>query len=165
MAVPQTIVRSLKFDGIVRRSWTCELIGQNENELTFVGIFDRDVEHDHLGLIRKGTFSYEYYWLDRWYNVFRFHEPDGRFRNYYCNLTLPPTFDGNNLDYVDLDIDLLVWPDMSIEILDSAEFDENSEKFVYPADLIRKVELSIDELTGLIERREFPFDQHRQGRP
>jgi hypothetical protein len=49
-------------------------------ELT--GEFAEDVEHSNLGQIKNGTVSHEYFWLDRWYNVFRFHEPDGTLRNF-----------------------------------------------------------------------------------
>ena len=64
----------------------------------FLGVFDLEVEHPDLGIIRRGTVSYEYYWLDQWYNVFRFENPDGPLRNYYCNVNMPPVFANNVLD-------------------------------------------------------------------
>jgi len=70
-------INSRKFDGKIHRSWQAESIAQKDSLLIFVGEFDKEVKHSHLGVIRRGTISYEYYWLDRWYNVFRFHEPDG----------------------------------------------------------------------------------------
>jgi protein associated with RNAse G/E len=136
------------------------MTGQTAGALTFVGVFDRDVEHADLGTIRRGTVSYEYYWLDRWYNVFRFHEADGRFRNYYCNINMPPTFEGNVLDYVDLEIDLLVWPGGKVEVLDLDEFEENSLKFGYSPQLVRNAEVAVAELTAMIQRDEFPFNKY-----
>lgn len=123
-----------------------------------MGVFDRDVEHSELGSICSGTISYEFYWLDRWYNVFRFHEPDGAFRNYYCNINLPPKFDGETLEYVDLDIDVLVWPDQRVEILDRDEFAENLATYGYPIDVITNVDAAVAELLAMIENREFPFE-------
>ena len=35
-------------------------------------VFDAEIQHDLLGPIALGTVSREYYWLDRWYNIFRF---------------------------------------------------------------------------------------------
>jgi len=126
--------------------------------MIFVGEFENDVSHSHLGLIRRGTISYEYYWLDRWYNVFRFQEPDGNFRNYYCNINMPPTYQNNVLDYVDLDIDVLVRDDLSLKMLDEDEYRRNSEVFNYPDELKASVERSLEELLNLIRNREFPFN-------
>jgi len=151
-------VNSRLYDGRIGKSWTCKLIKQDGTLLLFVGKFDRDVVHEHLGVIRRGTVSYEYYWLDRWYNVFRFHEADGEFRNYYCNVNMPPTFDGRTLDYVDLDLDVLVKRDWTYTILDSDEFEENAVKHGFSADLCARAHNAVDELIKLIEAHQFPFD-------
>ena len=150
-------INSRKYDQRIRRSWTGGLISQNDKLLVIVGRFEFDVEHDDLGLIRQGTISFEHYWLDRWYNVFRFHEPDGSLRNYYCNITMPPTFENGVLDFVDLDIDVVVWPDNNYEILDRGDFERNTVKFGYPSDVVDNAEASLAEVTRLVERREFPF--------
>lgn len=125
--------------------------------LIVVGTFDRDIEHADLGLIHTGTISREYYWLDRWYNVFRFHSPDGTLRNYYCNVSLPPTFEKGVLDYVDLDLDIVVWPDFTCDILDRDEYAANAVNFNYPHSVRSKVAKSMADLSKLIEEREFPF--------
>ena len=156
MASQQVTVNSLAFDGRVRRTWQCELVERRDPLLVFVGTFDRDVEHGELGIILKGTISYEYYWLDRWYNIFRFHEPDGTLRNYYCNINMPPTFVGDELNYIDLDIDIVVWPDMSYQVLDRGEFEESAAKFKYSRQIREMVESTVTELTGIIERGELP---------
>lgn len=128
--------------------------------MTFMGVFDRDIGHSHLGLIRCGTVSYEYYWLDRWYNIFRFHGPDGTFRNFYCNVSMPPVFAADVLNYVDLDLDILVWPDGRTAILDRDEYEHNLVTYGYPPDITERAELAVAELLDAIHRREFPFDTH-----
>lgn len=151
-------INSRKFDGKLHRTWKANFVEQRDALLKFVGEFEKEVKHSHLDVIRRGTISHEFYWLDRCYNVFRFHEPGGDLRNFYCNLNLPPSFDGKILDYVDLDIDVVVWNDFSVQILDLDEFAENSLKYSYSNDLRSKIKNALDELLGLIERREFPFD-------
>lgn len=157
MTVPQTVkINSRKADGSVRRSWDAELLEMSGNELLFVGVFEYDVAHPELGRIRKGTVSYEYYWLDRWYNTFAFFEPEGGFRNYYCNICSPPTFEDGVLDYVDLEIDLVVWPGWQYAILDQDEYERNAELFSY-SDLIRRnVAESLRELQSMIEAKDLP---------
>lgn len=149
-------INSRKYDQRIRRSWTARLVAQEMNLLIFEGVFDRDVDHPDLGFIKCGTISREYYWLDRWYNIFRFHEPDGTLRNYYCNVNMPPVFLGNDLDYIDLDIDIVVWPDGRYEVLDEAEFERNELQFAYPDAVRRKAADAVGELIALIESDELP---------
>lgn len=126
--------------------------------MLFLGEFDDDVNHPDVGLIRRGTVSYEYYWLDRWYNIFRFHEPEGGLRNYYCNINMPPMLKDGVLDYVDLEIDVLVWKDYSYKVLDEDEYEANAVTFNYPEHLRNEARKGLTELINLIETREFPFD-------
>lgn len=151
-------INSRKFDGTIHKSWKMNFIDRKNSLLTFTGEFEKEVTHSHLGVIRRGTISHEFYWLDGWFNVFRFHEPEGSLRNFYCNINMPPKFADGVLDYVDLDIDILVWRDFSIEILDMGEFAVNSEKFNYPAEIKLKVRENFKNLMKLIEKREFPFN-------
>ena len=155
----QVTIISRKYDLCIQRTWNCRLVEKDGSLLKFVGEFEESVEHSDLGLIEKGTISYEYYWLDYWYNIFRFQSPNGELRNYYCNINLPPKFDGIVLDYVDLDIDLIVWPGGRIITLDEDEFEENAAKFGYPPDVRRNVLISIEQLRSLIDNREFPFTE------
>ncbi|MFN6963381.1 MAG: DUF402 domain-containing protein [Pyrinomonadaceae bacterium] len=146
------------FDRSLRRTWNCRAVDTIGDLHVLVGEFDREVIHPELGIIRRGTLSYEFYWLDRWYNVFRFHEPDGELRNYYCNVNMPPSFDGRTLDYVDLDIDILVTPDMSTKILDLDEFETNCRRYQIPEDIRERAHQAVRDLLGMVQKRDFPFD-------
>lgn len=146
-------INSRKYDGTIRRSWRCELIDRVESMLVFIGEFDVDIQHADLGHIKKGTTSHEYYWLDRWYNVFQFHEPSGELKSYYFNINMPPTFEDGVLDYVDLDIDVLVRPDLSFVILDLDDYERNAEDFGYSAELKAKVEETLADIVKSIEVR------------
>lgn len=150
-------VEALKYDQSIHRSWNCELIGENENVWEFVGVFETEIKHPLLGVIRPGTISYEFYWKNRYFNVFRFHEPEGDLRNFYCNVNLPPVLENNVLIYVDLDIDILVAPDFNFEIVDLDEFEENAGKFNYPPEVVEKARGGLAELVQMIRGRKFPF--------
>lgn len=152
------IIKSRKYNGDVHRSWKAKFIKREDSRLEFVGRFEKEIVHPYLGVIRRNTVSYEFYWLDRWYNIFRFHEPEGELRNFYCNINMPPVFDNLLLDYIDLDIDVLVWKDFTYKILDMDEFEQNTQKYFYPNDLRVKVKIAVSELISMIEQRVFPFD-------
>lgn len=158
-------INSRHYDGTIRKSWTCDLIEQTDTLLVFCGVFGFDVDHAELGRIETGTISYEYYWLDRWYNVFRFHHPDGRFQNYYCNINLPPSLTGNVLDYVDLEIDIIADDEGNYRILDEDEFCINAERHSFPSEVRANVGKSVEELITRIEKAQFPFDFAGTNRP
>jgi uncharacterized protein len=151
------IVRVFKYDGTAYRQWNARLSSQEGSLLILDAEFDTDVRHPSLGTISRGTRMVEYYWLDRWYCIFQFLDGAGATTLYYCNINSPPTSTGDELRYVDLDIDIVVHPDFSYEILDLDEFETNAEFFKYPEDIKRGALTATDELISMIERRDFPF--------
>ena len=153
---PVFTINARKFDHSIHRSWTARLIEHTEKQLVFEGVFDQDVEHCELGHIVQGTVSTEYYWLDQWYSVFRFQEPTGGLRNFYGNINMPPTFAHSTLDYVDLDIDVVVWPDRSFKVLDIDEFEENARLFAYPEAVRAQAAIGLEKLITLINSGDLP---------
>ena len=151
-------INSRKFDNSIHRSWQCEILKETTDYWLFVGEFDQEIRHPKLGSIKCGTVSYEYYWKTKWFNVFRFHEPTGEFRNYYCNINFPPILQNNILDYIDLDLDILVNKDFSVEILDQDEFEVNSAKFGYSDDIKKRASDSLAEILEMIKVGTFPFN-------
>ncbi|MDQ6786086.1 MAG: DUF402 domain-containing protein [Acidobacteriota bacterium] len=151
-------INSRKFDGNIYRSWAATLIKESRNLYTFVGNFQNEIKHPQLGVIRRGTVSYEYYWKKNWYNIFCFYEPEGELRNFYCNINQPPICENKVLDYIDLDIDVIVWKDFSYEIVDLDEFEFNAVRFNYSSELRKRVNKSLADILRLIETKSFPFD-------
>lgn len=151
-------VRACKYDGSENRTWSARVLRQEGSLLVLDATFAEEIRHDLLGTITRGTTSIEYYWLDRWYNIFRFAQPSGELRSYYCNINVPPTFDGRILSYVDLDIDILVEPDSSYRIVDVEDFERNAMRYGYSGAVQEKAKKALNELIQLIETRAFPFN-------
>ena len=147
-----------KFDGAEHRRWSARLIERVGSLVVLDATFDEHIEHDLLGSIPIGTLSTEYYWLDRWYNIFRFGDSDRRLKKFYCNINMPPQFDGQTLTYVDLDIDVLVEPDLSYKVLDLEDFEDNARHYNYPSDIQQRARRALDEVIGLIDTRAYPFN-------
>ena len=145
----EIVVRVYKYDGREHRTWRARLAKQVGPLIALDAVFAEEVEHDLLGTIASGTISKEFYWLDRWYNVFRFSD------RFYCNVTEPPSFDGSTLTYIDLDIDILVEQDFSYRILDLEDF----ETYPYPAEVKQKARQALAELISLVATRSFPFNE------
>lgn len=153
----EIIVNSRRFDKSLKKSWNCRVTDIQSSALTLVGEFAEEVTHPDLGTIEAGTVSTEYFWLGRWYNIFRFERPDGTLRNWYCNICMPPTFGVNVLDYVDLDIDVVIWPVGRVEVLDEDEYTRNRLRFAYPLEVQEMTNLALQQVLERHERKEFPF--------
>jgi protein associated with RNAse G/E len=153
----EVTVRVLKHDGVEHRRWRGQIAEEEGSLIVLDAEFDVDVSHQLLGEIRRGTRLIEYYWLDRWYNVFRFLQDDGSTRLYYCNINTPPRFDGDVLTYVDLDIDVIVQRDYSYEVLDLNEFEANAARYGYSPEEKRNAAVALDELITKITAHHFPF--------
>jgi protein associated with RNAse G/E len=152
------VVSVLKYDGREHRRWPARIAETVGPLIILDAVFDEEIEHDLLGKVLSGTISTEYYWLDRWYNVFRFSSSDQVLQKFYCNINAPPQFDGRVLSYVDLDIDVLVEPDLTYRILDEDDFEQNARRYGYPEEIRANARRALTEVIGLIESGAFPFD-------
>src|SRR5436853_4857123 len=151
-------VRVLKYDGAEYRRWNAQLERRENTLLVLDADFEVDVQHYLLGDIQRGTRTREFYWLDRWYNVFQFLENDGATRLFYCNINMPPMFENSQLTYIDLDIDILVQPDdLSYHVLDLEEFEANAARYDYSDEVQKNAWDAVSQLISMIEMHEFPF--------
>jgi uncharacterized protein len=118
------VIQKLLYDGSKSYRWVGREIQRDEDHLFFTAVFERDGRD--LGYVRfdKGDVFYEWYYFDRWYNVFQVYSASGDLKGWYCNITAPAKVDGDELTFVDLALDLWVWPDHRYLVLDEDEFQE-----------------------------------------
>lgn len=154
----EIVVRSCKHDGRVHRSWPARVARREGSLIVLDAFFAEEVRHNLIGTIEAGTLSTEFFWTDRWYSVFRFQSPGGRLLKFYCNVNTPPTLESCALTFVDLDVDVLVQPDLSYEVLDEDEFERHAEVYLYPEAYRSNVQKALNELRHLIENGQFPFN-------
>ncbi len=100
-----------------------------------------------------------HFWDDRWYNVMRLERRDGQLEGWYCNVTTPAEFDGEQVRYVDLDLDVYVPAQGEPELLDEDEFQENSTRMAYPAEVVAEARRASADLLTLARAGDFPFQR------
>ena len=157
-------VRSLKHGGRAHRTWRARVETLEGPLVVLDAFFAEEVRHPVLGTIEAGTPSKEFFWTDRWYSVFRFGAPrGGGLLNFYCNVNTPVRLEAGALSFTDLDIDVLVRPDLSYSVLDEDEFERHSEIYSYPPEYRLRARAALGELVSLIEGRQFPFNFNSDG--
>ncbi len=68
---------------------------------------------------------YEYFYTDRWYNIYDVQTPDGVRKGWYCNITRPAVLTETFVESEDLELDVFVSPDRrTILVLDEDEYEE-----------------------------------------
>ncbi len=86
------------------------------------------------------------YWPERWYTLSAFYE-DRSLIHTYASVIQPAVFEEGRLVYVDLDLSLLIKPDMSYEVLTQAEFDQSAETLGYSQETRIGALLALETLT------------------
>ena len=74
-------------------------------------------------LLEPGDRFVETYFTDRWYNFFQIYAGQSDvMKCYYFNLSRPAVFYEDRIEWEDLSLDLVVFPDGQKELLDQDEF-------------------------------------------
>ncbi len=108
--------------------------------------------------IEPGDRFVEFYFGDRWHNIFEIHSAaDNRLRGWYCNISRPAKFANGILSAVDLALDLFVYPDGRILTLDEDEFNALNLQSNDP-EAWRHSRAAVDELKAMAGARRAPFD-------
>jgi hypothetical protein len=100
-----------------------EVLERGETWLCLRAVFER--EDVNLGFVtfRAGDVFIEWFFSDRWYNIFEVHDLDsGRIKGWYCNITRPASIEDSRVAADDLELDVFVMPNGTIILLDEEEF-------------------------------------------
>ena len=65
-----------------------------------------------------GTVTVAYYWADRPYNVYHWVSPAGETLGWYFNVSGPVRISEDRVEWEDLEVDVLVTPDLRVRVLD-----------------------------------------------
>ncbi|HEX7736973.1 MAG TPA: DUF402 domain-containing protein [Ktedonobacteraceae bacterium] len=96
----------------------------------------------------------EYFYSDRWFNIFDIATADGQRKGWYCNIAAPAHVDAARVEQVDLLLDVWVSPDGQPLILDEDEFAADD---TLTEEQRRGALRGLQELLALIAARQEPF--------
>ncbi len=154
----RALLRATKYDGTAHWIQPFQVVSDDGN-LLVASYRARTPIYTSRGEFRSPYDSLVYFWRDRWYNVFRLSRPGCNLALWYCNVTTPPSYDGSQIGYIDLDLDVTVRPNGWIELLDQDEFEDHQRAYSYPNDVIEKAEQAAQDLMALARDRAFPFSE------
>ena len=147
-------IHKLDENGLEVWNYTGTVLQRDESKIQIEARYNfRDKDLGKIQL-RYGDRFLETHYADRWYNVFVIFDGESHhFKAWYCNITRPAAFDGDHIYAEDLALDLLVYPDLTWEILDEDEF----EGLALGEDERQQARRAIKQLIVLAQRGESPF--------
>lgn len=117
--------------------------------------FGRDDYPTDYHTFKRGDRMLEWFFNDRWYNIFELHHRDtDTLEGWYCNITRPASFADNGIYADDLAIDVMVYPDGTTRVLDMDEF----EVLPISSETRSAAEAGLQALLDHIQHRRAPFD-------
>lgn len=110
-------------NGRVVWQYTGEVVAHGPDWVCLRAVFDRDEADLGFVTFRRGDLFTEWFYADRWYNVFRINDPrSGQLKGWYCNITRPARITPGSVTADDLALDVFVMPDGSLRLLDQDDF-------------------------------------------
>lgn len=115
--------------------------------------FNREDLDLGFAVFARGDRFVEYFYNDRWYNIFAVYEGDSeRLKGWYCNVCRPATLGETTIHCEDLALDVWAAPDGKLLVLDEDEF---AELAVTPAERASSLE-ALDKLLRLAQSGALP---------
>jgi protein associated with RNAse G/E len=162
--INQAIIKSFKHNGSIHRVWlenwrvpTEALTAEHANEQMHVFVSNQTpiIEADGKEWVSRVP-SVSFFIPGQWYNIVALIETTGI--RYYCNIASPSYWNGDMLTYIDYDLDVIVLPGGSYQVVDEDEYVAHQHIYHYSAIVKEKVEAGLSALLARVVARQQPFD-------
>jgi uncharacterized protein len=126
-------VVKLRYDGSTIFAWAGRLLERTAEYVLLAGLFNGQSRDLGYVVLERGDLFLEWYYVGCWYNIFQIYGAAGELKGWYCNVGMPPTLGHDELSYVDLALDVWVYPDRERHlVLDEDEFAELKRDVLAP---------------------------------
>lgn len=148
-------IHSYKHNGRIHRVWDETTILKATKSIV-IGGNDRTMVTESDGrtwITREPAICY--FHTQYWFNVIGMIRQDGLY--YYCNISSPYVYDQTALKYIDYDLDIKIYPDMTFRLLDEDEYEQHRKEMNYPEVIDRILKHNLEKLIQFIRQRKEPF--------
>ncbi len=156
-------VRKLKFDGSIKSEWDGDLLESPASDW-LVALHDAERHQKReppSHRLQQPRYAIHYLNVARPLTIlFTFDESGAWSSEAKCDAAFPAVQRGTLVDFVDLDLDVIVHPDLTYYVRDQEVFAERSETMGYSPEARRAAHMGIGIALRLVRRRLFPFDGH-----
>ena len=149
-------VQGYKHDGGMHRIWDPIYVVNEEDDFVITcSKTTKVIEHNFRMWNTKEPaimiFSFFFWW-----NVIAMLKSIGIV--YYVNLASPIIIDNMKIKYIDYDLDLKLFPNNKIKLIDVREYDLHRKLYNYGEDIDKILRFNMKEIKELMENKKFPFN-------
>jgi hypothetical protein len=138
--------------------WEGKLIEETEDYIMVTCLPGRELNHYTKNKVFNiQNHSIEIFMKKEWFTVAASVE-GGKIVSYYCNIAKPSTFDGEIVEFVDLDLDYVKRKYEDWKTVDEDEFQENQLLYEYGEELVKQTKKALEILKEKVDKKLFPFD-------
>ena len=77
--------------------------------------------------------------------------------SYYVNIASPTLYDKGFIKYIDYDLDIKLYGDGTVKLLDVSEYKKHAEEQGYPDEIRDILNKSVESVYKLIKEKKYPF--------
>ncbi len=149
-------VQKRNAEGEVVLSYQGEIVERGDYWVCLRAPFERpDIDLGFV-VLRRGDIFTEWFFNDRWYNIFQVEDVDtGELKGWYCNITRPADIMEDAVSADDLHLDVFVTPVATVLLLDEDEF----AALDLPADERMEALRAVETIRESVATYAPPFDQ------
>jgi protein associated with RNAse G/E len=169
-AIGVVTVDSRKYDGSIDKRWQGGYLARPDGVLEVHAPVGTAIESYRGPLVAAAPFVL-LTWPGKDFNVVLMYQPGPPhpLRSFYCNVVREvevrlDAAGGPRVAQVDMDLDLIVAPDLGTARLDDeAEFEAHRSRWGYTAEAVAAAWRAVADLRGMIAERAYPFDGSEAG--
>ncbi|ENH95754.1 hypothetical protein J416_14352 [Gracilibacillus halophilus YIM-C55.5] len=148
-------IQSYKHNGQLHRVWnTTTVLKGTSNKV--IGANDKAIVTESDGrtwVTREPAICF--FHTKYWFNIIGMIRESGIY--YYCNISSPFVYEDGAIKYIDYDLDVKVYPDMTYHLLDEDEYELHKKQMNYPKVLDKILWNNVNQLIHWVRQRKGPF--------
>ncbi|MGE0601821.1 MAG: DUF402 domain-containing protein [Dehalococcoidia bacterium] len=156
------VVRKLKFDGSVRYEWDGEVLAELPGWAVVLHDPGRHEKRESNATAREAPsgLGLHYIGFEEPVSILFWFDERGRFVDAKCDAAFPAIRWQHRMDFIDLDLDVIVLPGQQHYVRDQEVFAERSVSMSYSTEAKHIAHLGILHSLRMVRRQLFPFDGH-----
>jgi hypothetical protein len=158
---PDFRVESRSYDQLIRGSWQAyrldediqlsdELLSEQPDDCTRLWLPAGTFMRWSTGTRPLRNNCLQFFWPQRWYMLSAFYQ-DRVLRHIYASIIQPATIGLERLSFVDLDLNILIKPDLTYEVLTMAEFEQMAALLHYSEETRISALMALRSLTSSMQ--------------
>lgn len=149
-------IQGYKHDGRMHRIWDSPYcVYEDSSYIVLCSNNIKVIEHDFRVWYTKEP-AVMLFFKNRWMNIVAMFKKNGL--TYYVNLASPYIVDNSIIKYIDYDLDIKLFPNNKIRLIDVKEYALNKKIYDYSEDINTILKFNVEEINSLMKKREFPFN-------